>query len=337
MLRHLTAAALAASLVLPLSSQPRAAETFAGKEIGVIIGYGVGGGYDAYARLLTRHMGKHLAGTPAFLPQNMPGAGSLKAANYIFSVAPKDGTVIGTFAQQAAVAPLLGDAKYDSRKFSWVGSISGETTICLTSTKSSIAGWDDMLAKDHVFGGEGRGSDVDTMAIALKKLFGTKTKVVTGYPGTSEMFLAVERGEIDGLCGVSLSSVRSRFSQLITEGKIRIILQAALEKDPTLDVPNIMDFAKTDEQKKVLAFILGPNVMGRPFAAPPGMPADTLALLRTAFDATMKDPAFLADAASAKLDVKPITGQRIEELLDALYATPKPLVEEVAEISGAAK
>ncbi|MCS0496553.1 tripartite tricarboxylate transporter substrate-binding protein [Ancylobacter sp. MQZ15Z-1] len=335
--RHFTVAALAASLLALHVPAARAVEPAPAKEIGVIIGYGVGGGYDAYARLLSRHMGKHLPGEPVFLPQNMPGAGSLKAANYIFSVAPKDGSVMGTFAQQAAVAPLLGDAGYDSRKFSWIGSISGETTVCLTSTKSPIATWDDMLTKDHVFGGEGRGSDVDTMAIALQKLFGTKTKLVTGYPGTSEMFLAVERGEIDGLCGVSLSSVRSRFSQLLDEGKIRIILQAGLEKDPSIDVPNVMDFAKTDEQKRLLAFILGPNVMGRPYAAPPGVPPETLALLRKAFDETVKDPEFLADAAKQKLDVRPITGQRIEQLLDQLYTTPKALLDEVAEISGAAK
>lgn len=336
MFKYVTAAALAATLTWSGSAAPaRAAEPFAGKEIGIVIGYGVGGGYDAYARLLARHMGDHLPGAPTFLPQNMPGAGSLKAANYIFNVAPKDGTMIGTFAQQIAVAPLLGDAAFDARKFSWIGSISGETSICITSAKSDIKSWDDMLTKPHVFGGEGRGSDLDTLTMTLQTLFNTKTKLVTGYPGTSELLLAVERGEIDGLCGMSYSSLKSRFGQLLSEGKVRIILQAALTNAPGLDVPNVINLAKNDEQRKMLTFILAPNIMGRPYAAPPGTPAETLKILRDAFDATMADPAFLKDAASVKLDIVPITGQRVEEVVSQLYETPKDLIKKVTEVSGA--
>jgi tripartite-type tricarboxylate transporter receptor subunit TctC len=331
---NLLKAVVAAFALAGTISASRAAEDFTGKDVKVIIGYGVGGGYDAYARLLAAHMGKHLTGNPAFLPQNMPGAGSLKAANYIFNVAPKDGTVIGTFAQQSAVAPLLGDADYDAREFGWIGSISHETTVCVTSGSSSIAGWDDMLTKDHVFGGEGRGSDVDTTTIALQKLFNTRTRLVTGYPGTSEMMLALERGEIDGICGISLSSVRSRFGQLLADGKIRVILQGAIETDPTIDVPNMVSFAQTEEQKKILAFILAPNIMGRPFAAPPGLPAETLATLRAAFDAAVADPTLKEEAAKLKLEVHPISGARMEEVIAGLYDTPRDLIAEVTEISG---
>ncbi len=337
MLRHTTAAAFAA--LLALTSLPAAAQepTFAGKEIAVVIGYGVGGGYDAYARLLAAHMGKYLPGNPTLPPQNMPGAGSLKAANYLYNVAPKDGTTIATFAQQIAVAPLLGDAKFDSRKFSWIGSVASEVSICITSAKSEIKSWDDMLTKPHVFGGEGRGSDLDTLTIAMQTVFGTKTKIVTGYPGTSELMLAVERGEIDGVCGMSYSSLKSRFRSLLDDKKVRIVLQAGVASAPGLDVPNLLSLAKTEEQKQLMGFIIAPNVMGRPFAAPPGIPADRLALLRKAFDATVADPTFRAEAARLQLEVTPITGQQIEATIDQLYATPKPLVEKVAEISGADK
>ena len=337
MLRHTTAAAFAA--LLALTSFPAAAQepTFAGKEIAVVIGYGVGGGYDAYARLLAAHMGKYLPGNPTLPPQNMPGAGSLKAANYLYNVAPKDGTTIATFAQQIAVAPLLGDAKFDSRKFSWIGSVASEISICITSAKSEIKSWDDMLTKPHVFGGEGRGSDLDTLTIAIQTVFGTKTKIVTGYPGTSELMLAVERGEIDGVCGMSYSSLKSRFRTLLDDKKVRIVLQAGVTSAPGLDVPNLLSLAKTEEQKQLMGFIIAPNVMGRPFAAPPGTPADRLALLRKAFDATVADPTFREEAARLQLEVTPITGQQIEATIDQLYATPKPLVEKVAEISGADK
>lgn len=337
MLRHTTAAALAALLALTILPATAQEPTFAGKEIAVVIGYGVGGGYDAYARLLAGHMGKYLPGNPTLPPQNMPGAGSLKAANYLYNVAPKDGTTIATFAQQIAVAPLLGDAQFDSRKFSWIGSIASEVSICVTSAKSEIKSWDDMLTKPHVFGGEGRGSDLDTLTIAIQTVFGTKTKVVTGYPGTSELMLAVERGEIDGVCGMSYSSLKSRFRSLLDDKKVRIVLQAGVASAPDLDVPNLLSLAKTEEQKQLMGFIIAPNVMGRPFAAPPGTPADRLALLRKAFDATVADPTFREEAARLKLEVTPITGQQIEATIDQLYATPKPLVQKVAEISGADK
>jgi tripartite-type tricarboxylate transporter receptor subunit TctC len=339
MIRYIRTAVATASLLslsVPAIAQD-AAVSFAGKEINLIIGYGVGGGYDAYARLLAPHMTAHLAGNPTILPQNMPGAGSLKAANYIFSVAAKDGTAMGTFAQQIAVAPLLGDAKFDSREFGWIGSIASEVSICITSSKSQIASWDDMLTKPHVFGGEGRGSDLDTLTIAMQTLFGTKTRIVTGYPGTSELLLAVERGEIDGLCGMSYSSLKSRFKTLLDDKKIRIILQAGVHGAPDLTVPNLLDLAATPEQKQLMGFILAPNAMGRPYAAPPGLPKEVLATLRAAFDATMKDPAFLSDAARLKLDVSPISGAEIEAAIDQLYATPKDIVEKVAEISGAKK
>ena len=337
MLRHTTAAALAALLALTILPATAQEPTFAGKEIAVVIGYGVGGGYDAYARLLAGHMGKYLPGNPTLPPQNMPGAGSLKAANYLYNVAPKDGTTIATFAQQIAVAPLLGDAQFDSRKFSWIGSIASEVSICVTSAKSEIKSWDDMLTKPHVFGGEGRGSDLDTLTIAIQTVFGTKTKIVTGYPGTSELMLAVERGEIDGVCGMSYSSLKSRFRSLLDDKKVRIVLQAGVASAPDLDVPNLLSLAKTEEQKQLMGFIIAPNVMGRPFAAPPGTPADRLALLRKAFDATVADPTFREEAARLKLEVTPITGQQIEATIDQLYATPKPLVQKVAEISGADK
>ncbi|MYZ47552.1 Bug family tripartite tricarboxylate transporter substrate binding protein [Propylenella binzhouense] len=308
---------------------------YKGRDLTVLIGYAPGGGYDAYARLLSQFMGAHLPGGPTLVPQNMPGAGSLKSATYLFGVAPKDGSVMGTFAQQLAVAPLLGDAPFDARQFTWIGSVAGEVSVCAYSTASPVKSWEDMKTIPHKVGGEGRGSDVDALSLTLKNLFGAKLEVITGYPGTTDMMLAVERGEIDGVCGISYGSLKSRFANLLDEGKVHVILQAGLKGAPDLTVPNAADLAETTEEKQIIRFILAPNVMGRPYAAPPGIPAERAEALRTAFDATMKDPDFLAKAASLRLEVSPVTGAEIAGLLEEIYATPKAVIEKAAEVSGA--
>jgi tripartite-type tricarboxylate transporter receptor subunit TctC len=306
------------------------ADFYRGRSIAVIVGYSAGGGYDLYARALARHMGKHIPGNPSFIPQNMSGAGSLNAANYLYNVAPKDGTAFGTFARGLAMEPLIGKAKvaFDATKFTWLGSGSDEVSVCATWHTSAVKTWEQALTTPFAVAGEGLGSDPDTFALLMRNEFGVKLKLVTGYPGTSDMNIAIERGEVDGRCGWSWSSIKSTRPAWITEKKLNVLAEIGLTKSPELEgVPLIYDLA-TERQKQVLKLVLSRLVVGRPFAAPPGVPDDRKAALRAAFDATLKDPAFLDEAKKQQLDVNPVSGIAVEKLIGELYATPKDIIEE---------
>jgi tripartite-type tricarboxylate transporter receptor subunit TctC len=309
---------------------------FKGRSMFMVIGYSAGGGYDLYARVLAQYLGKHIPGQPTILPQSMPGAGSLKAANYIYSVAPKDGTVIGTFARGMPLDPLLiGNAKFDGRKFTWLGSITKDTSVCVTWKASPIATWADLLSKDSKFGGEGAGSDPDIFANVLRTMFGAKVKLITGYPGTADMTLAMERGEIDGLCGISWSTIVSRHPEWISGHLIHVLVQAALQSDPALPgVPLMSDETGDARNKEMLKLILAPQVMARPIAAPLGLPPERAAALQNAFAETMQDPAFLADMKRQGLDVAPVTPAAIDALLADLYAAPPDVVRDAAHATG---
>jgi tripartite-type tricarboxylate transporter receptor subunit TctC len=292
-----------------------------------IIGYSSGGGYDVYARLLARHMGQKIPGSPVLTPQNMPGAGSLKAASYLAEVAPKDGSVIGTFGRGIPLAPLIDNAKFDATKMTWIGSITEDVSLCLSWHTSKIQTWNDVLSKPYTVGGEGSTSDPDVFARLIKNVFHADIRLVTGYPGTKDIGLAMQRGEVDGLCGISYSTVKNGYRKQLAEKQINILVQAALKKDPDLpNVPLLIDQAKPD-QLEVLKLMLAPQVMARPIAAPPNVPADRKAALRKAFDDTMKDKGFLADAKKLNLDVNPTGGVEIEKIVAELYATPKAVIE----------
>jgi tripartite-type tricarboxylate transporter receptor subunit TctC len=316
------------------SAQSGVEHFYAGKNVSVIIGFGVGGGYDTYARLLSRHMGRHLPGNPVFVPQSMPGAGSIKAANYIYAVAPKDGTTIGTFGEFLTIAPLLGTLALDAQKFTWIGSIRKETKTCVFSTSSPIASWSDMLTKVHRVGGQARGSEIDLITNVFRSLFHTKSELVTGYNGQREVMLAMERGEVDGGCGQSYESFTTIFADLFQRNVAKMVVYASPWSLPGLkDVPNAFDLATTAEQKAILNFIFGTSIMSRAFAAPPDIPAERKLALRKAFDDTMTDPQFLADAAQQKLEVAPTRGSEIETLIGDIYATPKAITDRAAEIA----
>ncbi len=331
------AAAAAIGLVLAAAVSARAQsveEFYKGKTINVVIGYGVGGGYDLYGRLLARHLGKHIPGRPSLVAQNMIGAGSLRAAQYIYSVAPKDGTAIGTFGRTIATTPLLtpAGAQFDGTKFTWLGSITNEVTTCATWHTSPVKTWKDLLEKEVTMGGEGPGADPDVYALLYRNVFGAKIKLVTGYHGTNDTMLAVERGEVDGLCGLSWSTLKSRHLQSMTEKKLNILIQAALMKQPELaDVPLVTEVTKTREQLQIVKLFLTSQEMARPFAAPPDIPADRKAALIAAFDRTMKDPEFLAEARKLNMDVNPLSAQTMDELIAELYATPKSVLEKAAQ------
>jgi tripartite-type tricarboxylate transporter receptor subunit TctC len=298
----------------------------------MVIGYSSGGGYDVFARTLARHLGKHIPGEPTIIAQNRDGAGSLRAALYLYSVAPKDGTVIGTFSRSMAIAPLLTGAQFDGTKFTWLGSITNDVSVCITWYTSPIKTWNDLLTKPFSAGGEGAGSDPDIFALLYKNIFGAPIKLISGYPGTNNITLAMERGEVDGLCGISWSTIKSRHGEWLKAKKINVPIQAALKKDPDLEsVPLVTDLAQNHEQRQILNLILASQAMARPFAAPPGIPDDRRKALVDAFDATMKDPEFLADAAKMKLDVNPVNAATIDSLLADLYRTPKDVVAKAAK------
>ncbi len=325
-----------ATASLAQSNTQAVADFYRGKQINMLIGYSVGGGYDLYARMLSRYLGKHIPGAPTILPQNMPGAGSLKVVNYLYGVAPRDGTAIGTFGRSLPLYPLLiAPADFDGTKLGYLGSIATDTSLCISWHQSPIQSWKDVVGKEYRAGGEGRGSEPDVFATVLQKVFDTRTKLITGYPGTAEMTLAMQRGELDGLCGISYSTLQSIHADWLTEKKVNILVQSSLHKHPAIpNVPLITELVTDPVKRSILDLIVAPQEMARPFAVPPGVPAERLEALRTAFDNTMKDPEFLADMKKAKLDVDPVDGKTIQDLVSKLWASPKAVIDAAAAASG---
>ena len=319
------------------------ADFYKGKTITLYIGYSAGGGYDTYARTIGRVIGKHIPGNPKVIAKNRPGAGSLKLTNELYNSLPKDGTVIATFGRGMVMEPLFGNkkAKFDPAKFTWLGSANNEVSVCIAWHESPIQTLDDFLTKPMIVGGTGPGSDTDVFPKVLNNIIGTKLILVTGYPGGNDINLATERGEVMGRCGYSWSSLKSRFPQWLTGKKVQILLQMSTAKHPDLpDVPFVMDLAKTERDRKILELVFARQAWGRPFAAPPNLPADRAKALQAAFMATMKDPDFLEDAKKQKLEIAPISGEKIGQLIAQLYASPKDIVEaakEAAEKTGKIK
>jgi len=327
-----SAAALAAALATQSARSAGVEEFYRGKTVSLLIGYSVGGGYDAYGRLLARHFGKHLPGNPNVVPQNMSGAGSLKAANYLYSVAPKDGSVIGTFSRSQGIAPLLDKAEFDSTKFTWLGSVTDEVSLCVTRHDAPVKTFNELLVTPATFGSEGAGADPNIFALLYRNVFGAKIKIVTGYPGTNEIQLATERGEVDGLCGLSWSTLKGRYPHWLTGKKANILIQAGIKKQPELpDVPSASELAKQPDQRQILKLMLIGQAMARPFAAPPGIPADRKAALIAAFERTTKDPDFLAEAEKLNFEVNPVSADRLDALLAEAYAMPKDVIGKAAK------
>jgi tripartite-type tricarboxylate transporter receptor subunit TctC len=319
--------ALALLVLTGLACAAGVEDFYKGRNVTLVIGYSVGGGYDAYARLLGRYFGKHIPGNPSIVPEQMTGAGSLRSANFIYSVAAKDGSVFGTFSRSMGISPLVDKAEFDSRKFTWLGSVTDDNTTCVTWNTSPIKNWDDFLTKPSKFGGEGAGADPDIWTLLYKNVFGAKAQLVSGYPGTNDTVLAMERGEIDGLCGISWSTIKSRHPEWLTSHSVNIIVQAALKKEPEIaSVPLATELTKTPEQLQIIKLLLVSQAMARPFAAPPDIPADRKAALIEAFDATMKDADFLAEAQKLNFDVRPVTAKTIDALLAEVYQTPKDVI-----------
>ena len=314
---------------------------YRGRNVTMVIGYSVAGGYDNYARVVARHLGSHIPGNPTILPQNMPGAGSLRSANWLYNAAPKDGSVIGMFSRGMAMEPLIGTSQtsFDAQKFTWLGSGTNEVSTCVTWHASAVKTWADALKTPFTVGGEGSGSDPDIFATVVRNVFGVKLRLVSGYPGSAEVALAIERREVDGRCGWSYSSLKLQRPDWVAKKQVNILVQLALAKTPELpDVPLITDFATTDRQRQILRLVFSRQAMARPFTAPPGIPAERKAALRKAFDETMRDPAFLEEAKQRSLEVNPVSGAEIDALIGDLYRSAPDVVAEVrASIAPGAK
>jgi tripartite-type tricarboxylate transporter receptor subunit TctC len=324
----LGAVAMATSAITSAAAEQA---NFAGKNVSMIIGFGAGGGYDAWGRLLARHIGKHMPGKPNVVPQNMPGGGSFTAANYIYTVAPKDGSVMGIIARDAPLGPISGmaGARFDSLKITWVGTPTTETNVCFVHKRAKVQSFDDLLKHELIIGNTGAGTGTYTYPKGLNGLLGTKFRLVSGFKVSTDVLLAMERGEVDGLCE-SWDSAYNKRPQLFKDGTFKVLFQAGPEVEAEIKAPSIFTLTKTPEQKQALEYLYAGQGIGRPFVAPPDLGADRVKMLRSAFNATMKDPEFLADAKKSKLDVHPSDGEKLEALIKRIYATPKDLVARIA-------
>jgi tripartite-type tricarboxylate transporter receptor subunit TctC len=310
-------------------------DLFKGKTIELYIGYSAGGGYDIYARTLARHMGRFIPGNPAILTKNMPGAGSLVLANWLYNVAAKDGTAFGIIGRGTAFDPLLGSTKaqFDAAKFNWIGSMNDEVSVCVAWHTSGVTTLEQVERRELAVGGSGPAADTDQFPKVLNATLGTKFKMVTGYPGGNEVDLAMERGEVQGRCGWSWSSVVATHKSWIDEKKINVLVQLSLGKHPDLPhVPLIMDFARNEEQRQIFKLVFARQPMGRPFLAPPGIPAERVAVLRKAFMDTLNSREFLAEAQKMQLEINPVSGEAVQEIVQEVYRTPKPVAAAVAEM-----
>lgn len=333
---RLVAALGAAFSLISLGAQNAAAQApdLSGKTVHLIIGFGVGGGYDLWGRTVGRYIGKHLPGNPTVVPQNMPGAGSVVAANYLYNIAPKDGTTFGIIARDAPLVPLTSGkgVRFDATKLSWLGSPTNETNVCIAWHTAEVKKIDDLFHTQLIVGDTGIGTGTHSYPKALNGLLGMKFKLVSGFTSSSNVFLAMERGEVEGICE-SIDSVEHRKPDWIPKKTISVLFQAGAAPSPELPgVPFILDYAKTDEQKQALRFLYAGQGIGRPFAAPPDLPPATMKMLRDAFTATMKDPEFVAEVKKLKLHLAPEDGAQLAGLINQIYATPKAVMDKVGEL-----
>src|ERR1043166_3495745 len=308
------------------------ADFYRGRTLNLIAGFNPGGGADTYARLVARHFGKYIPGNPTIIVRNMQGGGSVIAANHIYNVSPKDGSELGLFAGNITIDPLIGGTqqKYDARKFAWIGAPSSDSNVCVSSLASPFKTIDDALKREMITVTSGT-STLD-FPVVMNNVIATRFKLVKGYGGSAALRLAMDRGEIEGFCGVSYSSIRTAG---LADGKANILVQIGLAKSPHMPgVPFVMDYAKSDEARQIFRLVFGWLDLERPIGAPPGTPEDRVNALREAFDRTMKDPALLADAEKMQVLIEPMTGQAISTFVDEVYRTPADVAAKAARMLG---
>ena len=329
-----------ASAALAFGSFPASAQTseafFAGRDITLYIGTAPGGGYDNFGRLVARHIGKHIPGNPTLVPVNMEGAGSLKLANWLYNAAPRDGTALAVINRGTAFEPLIGLqelTRFDGTKFTWIGTPTNDRSVCVAWNTFGLDHFDDLYERPIYVGSTGGGSGTDVFPKIINGTLGTQMRVVSGYPGGNDIDFAMERGEVDGRCSWSWSSILSGKKDWLDQGLIVPFLQLSLDQNPDLPhVPNIMDLARTEEHSQIFRLMFARETLGYPFLGPPDIPADRVAVLRKAFLDTMRDPEFLDEATRSRLTINPVGGAEIEKLVIELYATPRPVIEKTRSI-----
>ena len=307
---------------------------YKGKKIDIVIGFTVGGGYDAYARLVARHMGDHIPGKPTMVPRNMTGAGSRIAAAFIHGVAPKDGTAMGIADQSIPLEQALGDAgvKFDSRELNWIGNPNADNNVLTTWHTSPVKTIEDARKIEVTMGATGYNTSSQYPTV-LNAIAGTKFKVILGYPGGNEINLAMERGEVGGRGSNAWASYKSTRPDWIKENKINILVQIGLRKAPDLpNVPLLMDVATNDLDRAAMRLLSAPTTIGRPFFAPPNVPADRVKTLRAAFDAMVKDKAFLEEAQKLNLDIDPVSGEELQKIVSDIIDAPADVKKRLADV-----
>jgi len=319
------------ALAAPATSAA-AGDYYAGKSIDLLIGAPPGGGYDIYARALARHYGRHIPGQPIIVAKNMPGAASARAAGFISTLAPKDGTAIAALMPGGVVGPLLdekAETLFDPTKVLYLGTANNGTRICVSRKDSKIKTFDDALTQKAVFGGVSTSDSTRGYGYMHKKTSGAKYDVVSGYSGTAEIALAMERGELDGVCGWDWASFKSQRPDWIRDHQANLLLQVGLEPNEELTrmgVPSVFKYITNEDDRKVVELIISQQVFQRSYIAPPGLPSEQLDTLRSAFDATMRDQDFLHDAETIRIDIAPLPGAKVQELVQKIYAAPKDVV-----------
>lgn len=332
----LAASVVAAALAVPAKAQTPA-EFFKDKTVTIYVGLSAGGGYDQNARLVARHLGKYIPGNPQVIVRNMPGGGGLVMTNYVANVTAKDGLHIGAPQRGIAFEPLLGDAshaKFDPLKLQWIGSANTDTSVAVVTKRSGVKTWQDLRTRDRdlIVAGTGVGTESVTVPYILRSVLGFKYRVIAGYPGGSEMNLAMQRGEVDGRGTFSWTSLKPHLKRWVEPGEMIVLYQQGLRKHPDIpNVPLVTDLAENEDQKKILRLQFTAFELGRPYFLAEGVPADRVTALRRAFDQAMKDKDLLADADKQKLEINPIAGEEMQKMLTAVYATPKELVGKLAE------
>jgi tripartite-type tricarboxylate transporter receptor subunit TctC len=322
---------LCVAVLLVAAAWPVAAQEpfYKGKQVKLIISAGVAGGYATYARLLVQHMPNHLPGKPDMLFQSMPGAGGLLATNYLYAQAPQDGTVIGLIHSTVPLGPLLGmaGARFDALKINWLGSMDRSDGPCTAWHTSPIATWQDMLDKEFIVGSSGVGSQMDVYPAAMNKLFGTKIRVIGGYKDGALIFQAMERGEIHGRCGPQLTSIGALRPHWLSEHKVRVPIMVSEHRSSVFpDAPTLIELAKDESTRQQIRLLIVSQDLDRPVLAPPGVPAERVALLRDAFNATMKEPAFLARIKKLRLTLDWVSGEDVAKTLATAYSSPPDVV-----------
>jgi hypothetical protein len=331
-------ASLAAAFfwILPAAAD-EVADFYKGKSATLYLGYPPSGAYDIYARLIARYLTRYVPGNPQFILRHKPGAASLNLVNELYTVLPRDGSVIGMFARSVALNRLLGreGANFNPVELNWIGSANNEVSICGVWHGVGVWSTQDFISRPLVFAANAPGAESDVYPNILNNLLGTKFKVVAGYPGVNDLTLAMERGEADARCGWSWGAVKAAKPDWLREKKIYIAVQFATKKHPELpDVPLATELARNDRERQALDLILTQQVMGRPFAAPPKVPAERVTALRRAFDATMKDPEFLAEADKLQLEIAPVYGESLQAMVERMFKAPPDVIEAARQAIG---